>query len=239
MNLFRSSACTSPTHRSDNTALCGDIEKWYYGSMPVGFYSRLIFPRIIDWRMNDAEMTKIRKELLDGVSGTVFELGFGTGLNLPHYPAHIKSLVTADPNPGMRAAAQKRIADSPIEVDCRVLPGEALPFDDASFDTVVCTWTLCSVPDAERVLAQCHRVLRPGGRFFFAEHGLADDPRVQKWQTRLNPFWRIVADGCNLNRNIKELVQDSHFRFEKLENFCLPGSSKFSGYMYQGVAVKD
>lgn len=189
--------------------------------------------------MSDEKMSKIRSEVLAGVSGSVFELGFGTGLNLPHYPGHVKSLVTADPNPGMRAAAQRRIADSPIEVDCRILGGEALPFDDASFDAVVCTWTLCSVTDADRVLAQCHRVLRHGGRFFFAEHGLADDPKIRKWQARLNPFWRIIGDGCNLNRNIRELIQDSHFRFEKLENFYLPGSSKFSAYMYQGVAVRD
>ncbi len=188
--------------------------------------------------MSAEDMTKIRRELLAGVSGRVFELGFGTGLNLPHYSTEVTSLVTADPNPGMMKSAQQRIAASPIEVDCRVLSAEALPFEDASFDAVVCTWTLCSIPDAERALAQCHRVLRPGGRFYFVEHGLADDPKVQRFQARLNPLWRILADGCNLNRNIRELIQDSHFRFETLENYYLSGSSKFSAYMYQGVAVK-
>ncbi len=205
----------------------------------MGFYSRVIFPRVVNWVMSDKETTKIRKEILADVSGDVFELGFGTGLNLPHYPGHVKKLVTADPNPGMMKAAQERIANSPIEVDCRVLGGEALPFDDASFDAIVCTWTLCSIPDADRVLAHCHRVLRPGGKFFFAEHGLADDSTVRKWQARLDPFWGIIGDGCHLNRNIKELIQDSRFRFEKFENFYMPGAPKFMGYIYQGVAVKD
>lgn len=189
--------------------------------------------------MSDKETTKIRKEILAEVSGDVFELGFGTGLNLPHYPGHVKKLVTADPNPGMRKAAQERIANSSIEVDCRVLGGEALPFDDASFDAIVCTWTMCSIPDADRVLAHCHRVLRPGGKFFFVEHGLADDPAVRKWQARLDPFWGIIGDGCHLNRNIKKLIQDNKFRFENFKNFYMPGAFKFMGYMYQGVAVKD
>ena len=205
----------------------------------MGLYSRIIFPRVVDWFLSDREVNKVRRELLAGVSGNVFELGFGTGLNLPHYPRHVTKLVTADPNPGMKAVAQERIAKSPIDVDCRVLGGEALPFDDGSFDAVVCTWTLCSIPDPGRVLAQCHRVLRPGGRFFFAEHGLADNANVRKWQARINPVWRALGDGCNLNRNIRELVQDSHFHFAKLDNFYMPGVPGFLGYMYQGVAVKD
>lgn len=204
----------------------------------MGFYSRVVFPQIMDWIMSDKETAKIRKEILAEVSGDVFELGFGTGLNLPHYPGHVKKLVAADPNPGMRKTAQERMAKSHIEVDCRVLGGEALPFDDESFDTVVCTWTLCSIPDAERALAHCHRMLRPGGKFIFVEHGLAGDSTVRKWQDRLNPFWGILGGGCHLNRDIKELILDSKFRFEKLENFYMPGAFKFMGYLYQGVAVK-
>jgi ubiquinone/menaquinone biosynthesis C-methylase UbiE len=188
--------------------------------------------------MSDKETAKIRKEILAGVSGDVFELGFGTGLNLPHYPCQVRKLVTADPNPGMRKAAKDRIANSPIEVDCRVLGGEALPFDDESFDTVVCTWTLCSIPDADRALAHCYRMLRPGGKFLFVEHGLADDSTVRKWQARLNPFWSMLGDGCHLDRNIKKLIMDSKLQIEKLENFYMPGASRFSGYMYQGVATK-
>lgn len=188
--------------------------------------------------MSDKETTKIRRETLAEVSGDIFELGFGTGLNLPCYPGHVKKLVTADPNPGMGKAAQSRIANSPIEVDHRVVGGEFLPFDDASFDAVVCTWTLCSIRDVDRALAHCHRVLRPGGKFFFVEHGLADLCAVRKWQSRINPFWSLICDGCQLNRDITELILDSKFRFEKIKTFYMPGASKFAGYMYQGVAVK-
>ena len=221
--------CYNPSRNKFSYALGTDL----------GLYSRILFPRIVNWCLSDREVTKIRRELLAGVSGNVFELGFGTGLNLPYYPDHVTKLITADPNPAMKAAAQERIAHSPIDVDCRVLGGESLPFDDASFDAVVCTWTLCSIPDPGPVLAQCHRILRPGGRFFFVEHGLADDEGVRRWQARINPFWRIAGDGCNLNRNIAELIQDSHFRLATLDNYYMVGSPRFLGYMYQGVAVRD
>ncbi len=204
----------------------------------MGFYSRVVFPRVVNWWMSDRETTKIRKEILAGVSGEVFELGFGTGLNLPHYPGRVTRLVTADPNPGMAKTARVRIANSPIEVDCRILGGEALPFDDDSFDAVVCTWTLCSIPNADRALAHCHRILRPGGKLFFVEHGLAGDSAVQKWQARLDPLWGVLCGGCHLNRDIRELILDSKFRLDKFENFYMPGAFKFMGYMYQGVAVK-
>jgi len=202
------------------------------------FYSRVIFPQLINWMMSDAETARIRREVLADASGGVLEVGFGTGLNLPHYPSNIKTLVAVDPNPGMKKAATKRIASSPIKVDARVADGEELPFVDDYFDTVVCTWTLCSIPHAARALAQCYRVLRPGGRFLFVEHGRANNCAVRMLQNCLNPFWTVVGDGCHLNRNIKELIQGSNFRIERLKNFYMPGASRIAGYMYQGVAVK-
>ena len=204
----------------------------------MGFYSNVVFPRIINLIMSDKETTKTRREVLADVSGDVFELGFGTGLNLPHYPEGVKKLVTADPNPGMKKAASERIANSPIEVDCRVLSGEDLPFEDESFDAVVCTWTLCSIPDVERALAECRRILRPKGKFFFVEHGLAEAPGVRKWQNRVNPLWNVIGDGCNLNRDIRELIQDSKFEFADFENYYMKGAPRFLGYLYRGVAVK-
>lgn len=204
----------------------------------MGFYSNTIFPKIINLVMSDKQMTKARKDVLSDASGKVFELGFGTGLNLPHYPENVKRIVCADPNPGMLKAAQERIQASPIEVDYKLLRGEDLPFEDESFDCIVCTWTLCSIADVEKALAQCHRVLKPEGKFLFVEHGLADAPAVQRWQNRLNPIWGLIGDGCNLNRNIRELIQDCRFTFGKLDNFYMKGAPRFAGYMYQGLALK-
>jgi ubiquinone/menaquinone biosynthesis C-methylase UbiE len=126
-------------------------------------------------------MAKLRSEALADVGGEVLEIGFGTGLNLGHYPEHVRRITTVDPNPGMGTLARRRVAESGIEVDRRVLSGEELPFEHESFDCVVSTWTLCSIPEVGRALAEVHRVLRPGGRFIFLEHGLSQAPRVQKW----------------------------------------------------------
>ena len=168
----------------------------------MGVYSRVIFPRLCDWVMNDPRMAALRSELLADVGGEVLEIGFGTGLNLPHYPEHVRRITTVDPNPGMNRLARRRIAEGGIAVDQRVLSGEALPFEDGSFDCVVSTWTLCSIPDAGRALGEVHRVLRPGGRFLFLEHGLSEDSRVQRWQRRLNPIQRVLGDGCRLDLDV-------------------------------------
>ena len=183
-------------------------------------------------------MKKARVSALANVSGDVFEIGFGTGLNLPHYPAGVKKIVTADPNPGMAQLARRQIAESGIEVDLRILNGESLPIEDNSFDSVVCTWTLCSIPNVGQALREIRRIMRPEGRFYFVEHGLADDPGVRKWQDRLTPLQRKIGDGCHFNRNIKELIADQGFRFEKLDNFYMKKAPRVAGYMYQGIAVK-
>jgi ubiquinone/menaquinone biosynthesis C-methylase UbiE len=205
----------------------------------VGFYSSVLFPRILDKVMSNGYMTKARVALLADVTGDVFEIGFGTGLNLAHYPDAVKKIRVADVNPGMNALANRRIAESSIEVEHDVLNGESLPFEDASFDSVVCTWTLCSIPDVSSALNEMNRVLRPGGRFFFVEHGLADDEKVRKWQNRLTPLQRIIGDGCHFNRNIEELIGDHGFSYDKLEKYYMKKAPRFGGYMYQGVASKS
>src|SRR3954449_7678697 len=164
----------------------------------MGIYSRIIFPRLCDWVLNDPRMAKLRREALADVGGEVLEIGFGTGLNLPHYPEHVRRITTVDPNLGMSRLARRRIARSGIEVDQRVLSGEALPFEDESFDSVVSTWTLCSIPDVRRALGEVYRVLKPGGGFVFLEHGLSDDPKIQRWQRRVNPIQRGLAGGWRL-----------------------------------------
>lgn len=203
----------------------------------MGFYGKYIFPKIVDRVMDSKDMRAARDKTLEGVTGDIFEIGFGTGLNLDHYPQHVRRITTADVNPGMAKAAQRRIAASKIDVDNRVLNGESLPFDDGSFDSVVCTWTLCSIANADKALAELRRVLRPKGRFFFIEHGLSDDPKIRKWQDRLTPYWKIIGDGCHLNRDAGALLRDNGFALAKLENFYMDGP-RFATYMYQGVAEK-
>ena len=171
------------------------------------------------------------------MQGEVLEIGFGTGINLSYYPEHLQQLVTVDANPGMNALAQKRLESSNIRVDNRVLNGENLPMADNTFDCVVSTWTLCSIANVEQALKEIYRVLKPGGRFFFIEHGLSDDPKVQVWQNRLNPINKAIAVGCNLNRNIKELVE-AQFKNVTVEQFYAPKSPKIGGYMYKGIASK-
>jgi SAM-dependent methyltransferase len=207
-------------------------------AVTMGLYSRLIFPRLLELSMSSASITAYRQALLKDVSGKVLEIGFGTGLNLPHYSDSVTSLTTVDPNEGMSAIANKRIAASPIEVTVKVLSGEILPFEDASFDAVVCTWTLCSIPNATQALQECHRVLKPGGQFFFIEHGLSDEAQIQAWQNRLTPIQRVVADGCHLNRCIDELVGNL-FEIVRLEKFYAPTLPKVMGYFYRGVGVKS
>jgi len=203
----------------------------------MGLYSQIIFPRVLDWVMSDSVLTQYRQEVLSEVSGEVLEIGFGTGLNLPHYPEPIQKLTAIDPNSGMNALARKRIQSSRIIVANRVLNGENLPMDDNSFDSVVSTWTLCSIAKVEQALLEIHRVLKPGGKFFFIEHGLSDDPKVQVWQHRLTPLQKIIADGCHLDRNMKKLVENQ-FEVLKLEQFYMEETPKFAGYMYKGVATK-
>ncbi|MBW4649186.1 MAG: methyltransferase domain-containing protein [Kastovskya adunca ATA6-11-RM4] len=204
----------------------------------MGFYSNVILPRCLDWAMSDSTLSQYREEVLAEVSGEVLEIGFGTGLNLPHYPKTVEKIITIDANPGMSSIATKRIQSSSIQVDNRVLNGENLPMADNSFDSVVSTWTLCSIAKVEQALKEIHRVLKPGGKFYFIEHGLSNEPKIQVWQNRLTPIQKVIADGCHLNRNIKQLVENN-LKIVKLEEFYAPIGSKVVGYMYKGVATKN
>lgn len=203
----------------------------------MDFYSRNILPYLLDWAMADSNLVKYRQQVLADVTGEVLEIGFGTGLNLSYYPESIHKLVAIDANPGVHKLAEKRLQTSSITVDHRVLNGEALPMPDHSFDSVVSTWTLCSIAKVEQALEEIHRVLKPGGRFFFIEHGLSHEPEVQVWQNRLNPIQKVIAGGCHLNRNIRQLVE-AQFGNVTLEEFYADKEPKFIGYLYKGVATK-
>ncbi len=204
----------------------------------MGIYSNLIFPRLIDVVMSNPEMAQQRQNLLKEATGEILEIGFGTGINLQYYPNNINKITTLDVNKGMNSLAKKRIKASKIEVDNRVLNSEQLPMPDQSFDTVVSTWTLCSIAKVEQALKEIHRVLKIGGKFLFIEHGLSDKPNIQTWQNRLTPLQKMIGDGCHLNRNIQKLVENQ-FNSVHLEQFNLENTPETVGYTYKGVAYKN
>ncbi len=203
----------------------------------MGFYSQRILPYLFEWSLSAPVITKYRQEVLKDVKGDVLEIGFGTGLNLSYYPDDIYKIVTVDPNPGVHALAQKRIESSKITVEHQIIGGESLPMADNSFDSVVSTFTLCSIPKVEQALKEVYRVLKPGGKFFFIEHGLSREPQIQVWQNRLTPLQKIIGDGCHLNRNIGQLVE-KQFDNVTLTEFYLENIPKVTGYSYKGVACK-
>jgi ubiquinone/menaquinone biosynthesis C-methylase UbiE len=204
----------------------------------LGIYSRHIFPRLCDWSMRNPRIERLRKETLSGVRGEILEVGFGTGLNLEHYPEHVHHLTAVDPGEGMSRLARRRIERSEINVDLRVQTAEELPFEDGQFDCVVSTWTLCSIQDARRAVLEISRVLKPGGRFLYMEHGLSDEASVQRWQRRLTPLQKRIAGGCRLDVDIEALVRSGAFGEVNIERFLLDRTPKIAGSMFWGVAVR-
>jgi ubiquinone/menaquinone biosynthesis C-methylase UbiE len=204
----------------------------------MGFYSRVVFPWGYDFLMSSAVKDEARRTLLSGAKGEILEIGFGTGLNLPHYPSHVQKITTVDNNPGMNAKTVRRIQASPIAVDNRVLDGENLPMMNETFDTVVTTYTLCSIDNVDRALKEIYRVLKPGGRFLFLEHGSSQDPKVQKWQHRLTPFQKVLGVGCRLDRNMRRIIRDGGFGIVELQEYYMSDDPKTHGYTYQGIAEK-
>ena len=206
----------------------------------MGFYERHILPWVLDHAMRRKSLGQQREALLSDVGGEVLEIGFGSGLNLPFYPPGVKKLTAIEPSAGMIRRAAARVKDAGVEV--KTLPVDAsgrLPLEDGSFDSAVSTWTLCSIPDVAAALREVHRVLRPGGRFFFLEHGLAPDAKVARWQHRLTPLFRRVGGGCHLDRDIGAILRASPMSVQRCDTFYLPGEGRIGGYMYRGFAVRE
>jgi SAM-dependent methyltransferase len=202
----------------------------------MGFYGEQIVPRVINLAMDTKTNREIRARVCADLEGDVVELGFGSGHNLPYLPATVTRLRAVDPSAlGARLAAD-RIAASPVPVEAAGLDGQSLPFAVGSADAVLSTWTLCSIPDAVAALREVRRVLRPGGRFHFAEHGAAPDASVHTWQDRLNPLQQRLAGGCNLNRDIPALIEAGGLRIERLDTYYSEGHPRLVGYTYEGVA---
>jgi ubiquinone/menaquinone biosynthesis C-methylase UbiE len=177
-----------------------------------------------------------RKQALAGVSGRVLEIGFGTGLNLPHYPGAVTWLTGIEPTRLLDDRVAERSKHLAMPVEVLRLRAEALPWEDQQFDCVVSTWTLCSIADPVRALTEIHRVLRSDGRFVFLEHGRSDDPKIARWQNILNPFQRLFACGCHLNRQIDRLIGENGFTIERLDRFVMESVLRPGADMYRGTA---
>jgi SAM-dependent methyltransferase len=166
----------------------------------VGFYEQQVLPRLVDVACGDRGFDRWRAETSEGLSGTVVEIGFGSGLNLPHYPGDVERVLAVEPSTVARERAAERVAAAPQSVEFVGLDGESIPLEDDSVDAALCTFTLCTIPDVDRALAEIRRVVRPGGEFRFLEHGLAPDAGVARWQHRLDGVQQRLAGGCHLTR---------------------------------------
>lgn len=202
----------------------------------MGFYDRVIFPRLMHIVMGFGELPEYRRKVVPAAEGRVLEIGIGSGLNAPLYTDRVSEVIGLDPNETLNRMARERVAKARVPI--RVLNGSAedMPLDDSSFDTVVMTWTLCSIPNPVRALREMRRVLRPGGQLLFIEHGAAPDPGVARWQDRLTPAWKRVAGGCHLNRPMDRLIREGGFTLTDLETGYLEGP-RFAAYNYWGRAT--
>lgn len=203
---------------------------------PRSWYDQHVLPYLLDVACGLPMIQNQRRKVVPTAAGRVLEVGIGTGLNLPFYDRHkVQSLVGIDPAEHMHALAQRRSERAGIPVQLVPLSAEALPLETASFDCVVCTYTLCSIDDPFAALREIRRVLKPNGRLLFAEHGLAPDASVARWQIRIEPYWRKFAGGCRLTRDVPELLGDAGFQSDG--DAAYVAWPKFLGYNYWGVAT--
>ncbi len=204
----------------------------------MGLYARHVLPRLLHAAMRQEVLLPFRTRVASAAEGRVLEIGIGSGLNLPLYGAGVADVVGLDPSPALLAKAA--VAAEECRMPAALVEGsaEALAFDDGSFDTVVSTWSLCTIPDANRALAEVRRVLRPGGALLFVEHGRAPEPGVARWQDRLDPLWTRIAGGCHLNRPMDVMLMDAGFRLDALSTSRVPGPRTHT-FLFEGRARSD
>jgi len=201
----------------------------------MGFYDDVILPRLVHLAMRNARLLRYRERVAAAAQGRVLEIGIGSGLNLPFYSPAVSEVLGLEPSARLIAMAQRAADESAQRVRLVEGSAEAIPLDAQSVDSVVTTWTLCSIPNAGAALAEMRRVLRPGGRLLFVEHGRAPDASVCAWQNRLTPLWRRLAGGCHLNRPIRAMIEDAGFAIDHLQAGYMAGPKAFT-FMSEGAA---
>ena len=192
----------------------------------MGLYGRYVLPRLVDHVCAQPVATRQRQRVCSGLSGRLVEIGFGSGLNVPHYPAAVTEAVAVEPSDLAWRLAADRVAASPVPVVRVGLDAQGLPLDDGSMDSALSTWTLCTVPDAAAALAELHRVLRPGGTFHVLEHGLAPDEGVRRWQRRFEPAQKRLAGGCHLTRVPVEMLRAAGFEVDDVQTYYQEGTPR-------------
>jgi ubiquinone/menaquinone biosynthesis C-methylase UbiE len=204
----------------------------------MGLYSRYVLPRLLDLAMRDKPIMRQRAKVVPLAHGRVLEIGIGSGLNLSFYDkSKVSTVIGLDPSPELNVMAKRRAAEAGVEVDWLQLSGERIPLEDESVDSIVITYTMCTIPDVHSALLEMRRVLKPGASMHFSEHGVAPDASVRKWQNRINPVWGKLAGGCNLNRNVPKLLEDAGLHLDQIETMYLPGPKPFT-YNYWGTASR-
>jgi ubiquinone/menaquinone biosynthesis C-methylase UbiE len=201
----------------------------------MGFYADRVVPQLVRLAMRQAVLTPYRRRLIANASGRVLEIGVGSGENLPHYAATAERVIGLDPSAKLLSLAREMLRRAKAPVELVEASAEAIPLADASVDTVVAAWTLCSIPDSGRALREVRRVLKHDGRLLFVEHGRSDEEKVARWQDRLTPIWRRLAGGCHLNRPVRRLVEDAGFRLERVETGYMEGPRPMT-FTYEGIA---
>ena len=205
----------------------------------MGLYNKYILPKFINCACGSKPINYQRDKLIPYAKGVVLDIGIGSGLNIPFYnKSNINHLYGLDPSPELLEIAKKVAKTNKLEIEFLECGAESIPLPNNSIDTIVITYTMCTIPDISLSSAEMLRVLKPNGRLLFCEHGLAPDERVAKWQKIINPVWNKIAGGCNLNRDIPKLIESSGLKILEIEEMYLPSTPKFAGYNYWGVAEK-
>ena len=205
----------------------------------MGFYDRHILPVLLNAAMGTKPIRYQRRKVVPRAKGRVLEIGFGAGHNLPFYDAaKVTHLWALEPSNEMRARAAERVSQTSIPLEFLDLPSEQIPLGDEEADTVLVTYTLCTISDVHKALSEMRRVLKPGGTMIFREHGEAPDADVRKWQERITPLWKGLCGNCHVGRPIPKLITDAGFAVTNMETMYLPGTPRFAGFNYWGEAVK-
>lgn len=205
----------------------------------MSFYDKYILPSFLNCACGSKPIKYQRSKVVPLAEGVVLEVGIGSGLNIPYYDStKISAIIGLDPSEELNNMARKVAADNGLEVDFILGSAEAIPLPDNHVDSVLVTYTLCTIPDALSASKEMRRVLKPDGKMIFCEHGLAPDAGVAKWQARIDPYWEKIAGGCHLNRDIPKLIRSAGLSIETMDEMYLPSTPKFAGYNYWGSCSK-